>query len=149
MALLSGEIDIDGPVIDVAVGVSLERERVLLSNRLKVPTPQYLRVLVDTGSNLTGFMPSVFQKLGIQPFGVIPVRTTSTEPDQPHECDQYDVSLTLGVGKQAPMAFHSVYAIACRDFTRRDRYHGIIGRDVLARCNFFYYGPDRRFEFGF
>lgn len=40
-------------------------------------------------------MALVFDQLGIQPFRVIAVRTTSTTPGNPFHCEQFDVSLAL------------------------------------------------------
>jgi hypothetical protein len=85
--------------------------------------------------------------LGIEPFDRIPVLTPSTRPDTPHVCDLYDVGLTLVAGTMQ-RHIRSVFTIASQDFGE----HGIqalIGRDVLNRCVFSYFGPHKTFELSF
>jgi hypothetical protein len=45
----------------------------------------------------------------------------------------------------------SVRVIACADFDqdRDGDVHGIVGRDVLDRCNLWWLGKERRFELGY
>ena len=148
MPLITGTIDDDGATITVLVGVSRNREKRLLSVGHPVPAKQPLRVQVDTGSFITAMPSTIFRGLEVERFAVIPVRTPSTKPGQPHMADQFDVSLTLVTG-MTQVLIPSVHAIASEDFDGEGRVQGIIGRDVLARCVFNYSGPDRMFGLAF
>jgi hypothetical protein len=148
MSLVSGKIDPrDGAAIDVLVGVSKNRKARLLAVSLPVPSRVALRLQLDTGSSLTAFPSHVFQSLGITRFRTVPVSTPSTLPGKPHIADQYDVSLALVSGLNR-YVIESIHAIAAEDFHPSVGVQGIIGRDVLQRCVFQYFGPHNRFEFG-
>jgi len=149
MPLMTGDITEHGAVISVLVGVSRNRRAVLEKHGMPVPKAVAVRAQLDTGSFITGFTTAVFQQLGIGHIQVIRIRTPSTTPDQPCDCFVFDVVLALVSGMdQTPL---SVHAIASDDFDReRDGdVNGIIGRDVLDRCNFTYLGPDKRFSLAY
>jgi hypothetical protein len=148
MSLITGKITRDGAVIDVLVGVSEARRTVLLRNGLPVPKEEALLAQLDTGSFATGLTPEVFQKLGIQPFERILIRTPSTRPGQPCSCDRYDVTLTLLAGT-AQTVFSRVYVIASEDFGPEEHIQAIIGRDLLDKCVLRYEGPHKTFELAF
>jgi hypothetical protein len=115
MPIVTGEITRHGPIICVLVGVSQNRQTRLEANGFPVPQRVQVRALIDTGSHMTGMIPDVFRSLEIGPFGRILVRTPSTTPDAPFQCDQYDVTLYLVSGMdQYP--FRGVHAIASDDF---------------------------------
>ena len=148
MPLVSGPISpTHGAVVDLIVGVSKNRRKRLQSAGLPIPAPINVRTIIDTGSALTGFRSVVFAQLQVSHFAIIPVRTTSTQPGQPHQAKQFDVSLALFPGG-APSAFFSVRAIASDDFDPQaeDGVEGILGRDILDRFNLFYRGLDRQFD---
>jgi len=121
--------------------VSANRRKRLESVGLPVPPPVSLRAQIDTGSSITGMMPTVFTALEIPWFKHGEVRTPSTTPDKPHECAFYNVSLSFVSGMQQ-YTFQSVEVIACDDFQREEEVQGIIGRDVLDHCVFQYFGPN-------
>ncbi|HKI36114.1 MAG TPA: hypothetical protein VKA46_29930 [Gemmataceae bacterium] len=149
MPLISGPITEHGAVIDVFVGVSRNRQAALERSGLAVPARVGLRVQLDSGSYITGLTISLFRQLGISPIGTEKVSTPSTGPGRRHEASLYDVILWMVSGRNlTPL---SVRAIACEDFDRdRDGdVHGIVGRDILDRCNFWWLGLDRRFELGY
>jgi hypothetical protein len=146
MPLITGTIDNrDGAAVGAFIGVSRSRESAL--RRVGHPVPELVRVRLqlDTGSALTGFLPFVFQKLGIGPFRTVAVGTPSTTPDCPHIANQYDVVLHLVSGTDLTRIDH-VHAIDPQDFHPTEGVQGIIGRDVLCRCHFTFYGPDRQFR---
>ncbi len=58
------------------------------------------------------------------------------------------MSLTL-VSGGGSLYIPSVHVIASDDFVPEEEVHGIIGRDVLNRCNFLYLGPERKFNLAF
>jgi hypothetical protein len=146
MSLVSGEITKDGATIIVLVGVSKNRRLRLEKAGLKVPTQVTVRAQLDTGSFATGFMPEVFQSLGVERFRDIPIRTPSTKRGQECRCDQYDVSVTLLSG-MTQVVIPSVHAIASDDFDPEEEgVQAIIGRDILDRCTFYYHGVERSFQ---
>jgi hypothetical protein len=147
MPLVAGTIDQDGAVVGVLVSVSNNRRRRLESVGFAVPGAVPLRLQIDTGSFVTALMPQVFQQLELSPFDVIPVRTPSTRPGHPHLADQYDVSLTM-ISGMTTLSIPSVFVIASDDFDV-EGVQGIIGRDILDRCNLMYLGPEHRFELAF
>jgi hypothetical protein len=104
--------------------------------------------VIDTGSGVTGLMRGALQPLGIEPFDRILICTPSTEPDSPHACDQYDVSLSLVSGGSL-LTFPSIHVIAPEDFSREEGIQALIGRDVLDRCVFEYFGPHKQFRLSF
>jgi hypothetical protein len=146
MSLVSGHITREGAIVVVLVGVSKNRQTVLEKHRLPVPQRIPVNAQLDTGSFASGFLPTVFQSLGIKPIGIVSVRTPSTKPGQPFPCDEYDVSVTFLAGI-TPVTIPSVHAIASDDFdTHEDGVHAILGRDILDRCTLSYCGPDRTFQ---
>jgi hypothetical protein len=149
MSLVTGEITDDGPLIDVLVGVSKNRRQALERVGHPVPANMPVRAILDTGSHGTGFLPTLFAFLDITPFGTIPVRTPTTKPGQPCICDLYDVSVTLLSG-MTPTVLPSIHAIASEDFDKEEgSVQALIGRDILGRCVFTYYGPHRTFSLAF
>lgn len=148
MPLVTGIITEDGAVVDLLVGVSEQRRQRLVSAGFPVPKSVGLRVQVDTGSFITGLIPQVFDQLGIAFFATVLVRTPSTTPDKPAECEQFDVSLALLSGT-TPEYLPSIHVIASADFEREENVQGILGRDVLNRCVFTYEGPTRSFFLAF
>src|SRR5262249_21722689 len=144
-----GQIDDRGAAIVVWVGVSVARQKLLEKMGFVVPSPIAVRAQIDTGSHLTGFLPEVFRRLDLTPFGDIAIRTPSTKPGEPCQCNQFDVSVTL-VSGTVQECIASVHAIAGEDFDRHeDGIQAILGRDILDRCTFHYYGPQRAFALSF
>src|SRR5216684_4525760 len=95
MPLITGDITQDGAVIAILIGVSANRKKRLICVNLPVPPRISLRAVIDTGSFVTGVIPSVFYSLEIEHFRTIPVRTPSTTPGEPHQAKQFDISLSL------------------------------------------------------
>lgn len=146
MPLIDGTIDHrDGAAVGVFVGVSRSRDAALLRVGHRVPERVPVRLQIDTGSALTGFLRFVFEKLEIGPFRTVQVGTPSTTPDRPHTANQYDVVLYLVSGTELT-PIDNVHAIDPQDFHPTEGVQGIIGRDVLDRCVFTFAGPDRQFH---
>lgn len=148
MAIVNGKITRDGPVIDVLIGVPKSRANLLAKNGFPVPPPIALRVIIDTGSHGSGFAPWVFEKLDLTPIGKITILTPSTRVEAPHECDEFHVSLSL-VADGEPRPFGDRVVINPDCWHHREEIVGLIGRDILAHCNFFYFGKDREFKLAF
>jgi hypothetical protein len=86
MPIVSGDITEHGAVIPVFVGVSRHRRERLLSAGRSVPPEVGVRVLLDTGSHISGLTPAVFTALGIDPIKLGYVLTSSTKADEPFLC---------------------------------------------------------------
>jgi len=148
MPLIGGDMTTDGAIITVLVGVSkLYRQRLTRSGQA-IPKSIAVRAQIDPGSFATAFMPSVFANLGIKPIGKIAIRTPSTKPGEPSLCDQYDVEVSFVSGMDS-YPFPSVRVIESGDFLQDEEVQALIGRDILDRCVFQYYGPDRQYSISF
>jgi len=149
MSIVTGEITFEGALIVVLVGVSNARKKLLERLGLAVPDKIPVLAMIDTGSFATAFMPKVFTTLDIRPLGPIKVRTPSTRLGEPHVTDQFDVNVTLLSGAEEAVALR-IRAIVSDDF---DDLPGapqaLIGRDILSRCNFSYYGLARSWTLAF
>jgi hypothetical protein len=65
MSIISGKITEQGAVVVVLIGVSGNRRKRLESVGLPVPAPVSLRAQIDSGSSITGMMPTIFTALQI------------------------------------------------------------------------------------
>ena len=150
MPLISGSITWGGALVAVRVGVSRNRKKLLEKLGMPVPDGISISAQLDTGSFATGFQPSVFRALGIEPFRKLKIRTPSTKPGAPHDCDQFDVSVTFYSGMD-PIVIPSVHAIASDDFDdpndeEGDGVQAILGRDIWNLCKLGYFGPEQTFD---
>src|SRR5262245_44317441 len=134
MPIVSGEITKEGAIIDVMVGGSKARRSALQRLELPVPPRMAVRVQLDTGSFATGFMPEVFETLGIQPIDRVAIRTPSTRRGESCLVDQFDVNLAIVSGTDQYTI--GVWAIASEHFEQGYEVQAIIGRDLLASWPF-------------
>lgn len=148
MSLISRPITAEGAVVDVCIGVSRPRETVLRRVGHRVPAKVPLRLLIDTGSFITGLPLAAFQSLDIEPFDEISIGTASTLRDQPHLSPLYQVGFSFISGTSL-WTIPSIEAIAGAGYDLADGVQGIIGRDILQHCNLVYLGKDRRFELAY
>jgi hypothetical protein len=148
MPIIYGDISSDGPVIDIMVDVSRPRRRLLEKMNTPVPKPVHVRALIDTGSTTSGFSPRVFAELKIDPVDKVEIYTPSTRPDSPHECDLYDVVLSIIAGGQAN-TFPGSRVIEADCWLSTESIEALIGRDILRKCFFQYMGQDSRFTLAF
>ncbi len=148
MPLIIGTITQHGAVLPVLISPGKKQRRAQKSEGVPAPASVGARLLIDTGSFITGLMPDVFQQLHLTPYGRTPIRTPSTTPGAPHWCDQYLIILTFlcGMGKYP---FPPVSVIASEDFHPDEEVQGILGRDILDRGILNYHGPERTFTLAF
>src|SRR5262249_31726602 len=91
-----------------------------------------------------------FKSLELPPIGTTRIITPSTRADTMHECELFDVTLYMAAGGFPRPVLHSQVIAA-------DGWHpdieegveGLIGRDVLNRSTFMYYGESGTFSLGF
>ena len=91
----------------------------------------------------------MLQTLGLTPTGVVTVNTPSTG-SQPHNADQYDVSLIVpGSGPtQAPLVVNNLPVI-CAELVLQQGFHALVGRDILAQCLLEYNGATGLFTLAY
>ena len=104
---------------------------------------------MDTGASGTCVDPSVLQGLGLTATGKVSVNTPSTG-SQPHEADQYDISLVVpgAVPTHLPLTIGNLPVI-CADLLQQQGFHVLIGRDVLALCILVYNSQVGLFTLGY
>ena len=148
MPLVSGQIGMTGPTIDLMVGVSSHRAKLLRSRSIQVPKPYGLRVLIDTGATVSGFSSDVFAELGLQPVSRQGVYTSATTRNELHQANFFDVAIYL-VAEGSPVHFGDLRAMAADCWMPGEGIQGLIGWDILNRCHFECHGPSRAFTLAF
>jgi hypothetical protein len=148
MPYVTGKLDNGWAVVDVLVGVSRPRRRLLRKHGFAVPESVHVRALIDTGASVSGFAPRVFRELGLTPVTVSPVLTSSTAPSDPHLCNFFDVSLALvAEGRHHHLTDSRVMEADC--WHADEGMEALIGMDILTLCFFQLHGRDRTFTLAF
>lgn len=133
MPILRVPIGVDGPVIDLAVWVGRSVAHGLIAQGQSVLPPRSIRALIDTGANRTAIHPLVLASIGSLPTGQIQARRPGSSR-RFQWLNHHEVRLALG-GIPTPPADPAILAL--------------IGRDLLARCQFLYDGPNRLLQLVF
>jgi hypothetical protein len=138
-----------GPIINAFVGVSGARLQALQTAGQAPPPLVPIRLLVDTGASNTCIDPGPLTQLGLTPTGVVSVMTASSG-NQPHSCEQYDVSLYVpgALATHAPLLVANL-AVMRSDLLMSQGIHGLLGRDVLSRCLMAYNGVSGTFTIAY
>lgn len=144
MPILSGRLQPEGAVVDVQVGWSAAQARQLRHAHRPVPPALDTRALVDTGAEITCIDGLLIQQLGlplaqlalanIPALGGLRVGT------------HYHGSLVIvhpSGGASASLVVPNVLILEAP--LAGLGYHALVGRDVLALCDFVYAGRRRRF----
>ena len=148
MPVIKSALESEGALVDVLLGWSTHRARQLRAALKPVPPPVDARAILDTGAEITCVDPSLVQSLGL-PFG----GTTF-------------VNLPAHGGMNVASLYDAGPAIVHPSGNARDNlnirdlsvfevslaplgYQVIVGRDVLAKCRFFYDGPGDEFELAY
>src|SRR5438105_13440515 len=145
MPILNLRMSADGPLVDLAIGVSFPRERALRLANQAVPNPVQLRALIDTGASCTCIEAGALAPLGLSPTGVIPI-TTPSSGLSPAICSQYDVSITI-VHPTVGMGFPAIPVVECQSLS--SSFQALLGRDLLQHCLFVYDGHAQQFSLAF
>jgi hypothetical protein len=148
MPIVSGPLTAEGAVVTVLVGISRRRRAKLQQLNRPACEPVQVRAQIDPGSGVTAFNPGVFSALAIPSIDTIAVRTPSTPRGQECHCPLYEVQISF-VCNARVYTFRNIYAIAASGFSEGEAVEAILGRDVLAHCNFWYLGPERNFQLAF
>lgn len=126
----NGNLVIDGPLVEALIAVPAAVEQQLRAEGSPIPTPVRVKMMIDTGATGTVLSQGVVAPLGLNPVGVTPISTPSS---QGHPCNRYFVRMSLQNGLvlehsiiEAPMPGQNI--------------GGLIGRDILSVCTFIYIG---------
>lgn len=133
------QIDANGPILNVMVGVSHARAAALQSVGQDVPSSVTCKGLVDTGASCTCIDPHVVSALGITPSGKTQMATPSTGTGVV-TVDQYDVSLAIYSKISEPPYRIPNLPIIESELKVRQGLDLLVGRDVLAECILHYNG---------
>jgi predicted aspartyl protease len=128
--VFSASLERAGPVIEITVGVPVEREAALRAAGEPVPRPILLPALIDTGSTVTVVRTEVLRGLGLP---MASVRSVHTASQRSVLCDAYLVHLTFPEG-------HSVETEAVGLPLSGQHVDALLGRDVLAGMRLLYLG---------
>jgi hypothetical protein len=139
MPLIRVRIGADGPVVDLGLWVGRAAGHAMVARGQAVPPFQSVRALIDTGADRTAVHPGALALVGSPPAGTVRVRrpgsTTATR-----RVNLHDVRLALG-GVPAPPARPAWTEIEAAAVVPADPgVLALIGRDMLAHCQFVYDG---------
>jgi len=135
-----------GPVMNIFVGVSQPRAIALRGAGHPIPPPALIRGLIDTGASCTSVDLTILNQLGIPISGTAPVHTPSTQANQPHIANLYDVSIVL----THPLITRTFNAVPVTESQiNHQGIQALIGRDILAWCLFSYDGSAGIFTLAF
>ncbi len=142
------QIDANGPILNVMVGVSQARSSALLVVGEVVPSPVLGKGLVDTGASCTCIDPDLMLALGITPSGKATMATPSTGTDVV-TVDQYDVSLAIYSTTTEPSYGIPNLPIIESELRTKQGLDLLIGRDVLSQCILHYNGQTGLYTLAF
>jgi hypothetical protein len=138
----------NGPVAEFLIGVSLQRQELLLSLNLPIPLPVRARGLIDTGSSGTLIDPFVVGQLSLSPTGLMSALTPSTGKD-PRYFRCYDASLEILNldDPTSPLIVHNLQVSEAE--LKIQGIQALIGRDVLSLCQFLFDGQSNSFSLSY
>jgi hypothetical protein len=140
--VLSLPITLNGAIVDVGVGHSRSHRGRLRTAGAPIPAAVSLRALIDTGADNSSVEPDVIAQLGL-PLAALGLANapavSGLGPVAYHEAD-------LAVLNPAwpPLVVHDLELLELP--LGIPMYQVLIGRDVLAVCDFLYEGRNGRFE---
>ncbi len=143
MPHLIAQFNASGPIVDVLIGASEPRRRLLLAHRLEVPPVLRLSLILDTGAETTMLDEQHLRTLAIPVRGQRDI-LTATSDEKPTACNTYDVSLQITTIGDPPFTMPALEVIGRPLFNHS--IDGMIGRDILSRIKLMLDGPRRTFR---
>lgn len=128
--------------MDVYVGVSDARRKLLWQRSMEPPPAVHATFLVDTGADTTLVDEQITRTLGLTAINQRRV-VTSESGGIPKLCNLYDIGLEIRNGGSAPWRIPAIHALGRP--LMDEAMHGVIGRDILDTVNFHYDGPRQLF----
>jgi hypothetical protein len=139
MALIRVPIGADGPVIDLGIWVGRAAAHGLIARGQAIPPSQTIRALIDTGADRTAIHPHALAPIASPPSGTIRIRRPGSATTS-RRVNLHDVRLAFG-GVSTPQARSAWVEIeAAAVFPADPNVLALIGRDMLAHCQFRYDG---------
>lgn len=138
MPIIRVPIGIDGPVVELGVWVSRVMAHALIARGRGVAPPQTIRALIDTGADRTAVHPNALRLIASSPSGTILVRRAGS--GSARRVALHDVRLAFGGAAGSPVG-GSWIDLECAAVAPADpNILALIGRDMLAHCQFVYDG---------
>jgi hypothetical protein len=140
MPLLRVPIGVDGPVVDLGIWSARPLAHALVARGRAVPPPQTIRALIDTGADRTAIHPDALALIASPPSGTIRVRRPGSTTAI-RRVNLHDVRLAFGGAGASPARGSWVEAEVAAVVPADPGVLALIGRDMLAHCQFVYDGP--------
>jgi hypothetical protein len=139
MPVLRVAIGSDGPVVDLGLWIGRVAAQALIARGRTVPAPNSVRALIDTGADRTAIHPMVLRSIPSPPAGTARVRRPGGTGTS-RSVDLHDVRLAIAGSPTPaiPTAWVEIEAVAVAP--ANPGILALIGRDMLAHCQFFYDG---------
>src|SRR5262245_50646196 len=121
----------DGPALQVLIGVNGRGSAALLAAGQPIPTPVWVRALLDTGTDITCVAPACLRRLGLTGIGSSSTHTVGGS----FKADLFEVSLSISgpAGKAGPM--HVREQLVVMEWLHAPpNIEALIGLDVLSEC---------------
>lgn len=135
-------IEMQGPLIEVAFTPSSAARQALSISGVVLPRPISVQAMVDTGATTTVVTPKIARPLGLNPVSQVPIRTPTTQ--QPVMANQYSVDLHFPInGVVVPDIVVSEAGLIGQHI------ECLIGRDVLRLGVLVYIGYNNQFTLSF
>lgn len=139
MPLIRVPIGVDGPVIDLGIWLARALAHALVAQGKAVPPAQTIRALIDTGADRTAIHPNALAMIGSPPSGTTLVRrpgsTFSTR-----RVNLHDARLAFGGAVISPTRGSWIEVEPAAVVPADPSILALIGRDMLAHCQFIYDG---------
>ncbi|MEX0712024.1 MAG: hypothetical protein WD278_06720 [Pirellulales bacterium] len=146
MPSLTVSLQPQGPIVSIAVAVSAQRQDAMTKAGFQAPLPVQAVALIDTGASCTCIDPGIIQQLGLVATGSTSIVTPSTGAI-PHQCNQYDVSLSILLDNSR---FHRLLTLPVIETDLANAgVQALIGRDVLSEGILIYNGCSRTVTLSF
>jgi hypothetical protein len=138
MPLIRVPIGVDGPVIDLGIWTARALAHALVAQGRIVPPPQSIRALIDTGADRTAIHPDALALITSPPSGTIRVRRPGSTAVR--RVNLHDVRLAFGGAVISPTRSSWVEVESAAVVPAAPGVLALIGRDMLAHCQFVYDG---------
>jgi Aspartyl protease len=145
MPILTLPIAVEGPLVEVLVGLTPADLRALRQAGQTPPPEQRLRALIDTGASQSCIDFGCVTALGLVPAGQLSLLIPSVGGGS-QTYDLHTVSVTL-LHPQANYYLPVVDVVAANRASQGVEM--LLGRDVLKYCTLFYDGPANTFSLAF
>jgi len=139
MPLVRVPIRSDGPVVEVSLWIGRAASRALVALGQPVPVPQTLRALIDTGADRTAIHPGALGLIQSPPAGIVKVRRPGFVSAS-RSVNLHDVRLAFAYPAASPVRAPWVEVEAVAVVPADPGILALIGRDMLAHCQFLYDG---------